>query len=107
MKIASILSAASFLTILMSGVTAAPVEKPVDGKVPPPKAPDGQWKNLLSGKLEDNWTGMSMSLHSPLISTKPNPDKPGEYILHIDRGRTGLIRSLGFFENFILEVEWR
>ncbi len=86
---------------------AAPGEAPVDGKMPPPKAPEGKWLNLLSGKLADRWTGMSMALDSKLISTRPDPDKPGEYILHIDRGPTGLIRSLGYYENFILEMEWR
>ena len=82
-------------------------EKPVDGKFPPLKAPEGKWENLLSGKLTDGWTGMSMAIDSPLISTAPNPDKAGEYVLHIDRGPTGLIRSLKPYENFILEMEWR
>ncbi|HWB05685.1 MAG TPA: DUF1080 domain-containing protein [Verrucomicrobiales bacterium] len=107
MKSPSLLPIVLAFASLTLNVGAAPEEKPVDGKMPPPKAPEGKWKNLLAGRLEDNWTGMSMSLQSPLISTTPNPDKAGEYVLHIARGRTGLIRSLAYFENFILELEWR
>ncbi len=82
-------------------------QKPVDGKFPPPTAPAATWENLLAGKLTDHWTGMSMSVESPLIKTSPNPDRAGEIVLHIDRGPTGLIRSLKAYENFILEMEWR
>jgi hypothetical protein len=103
MKIPLLLTA----LLILNAPAAEPAAKPVDGKMPPPTAPEGKWRSLLTGNLADNWTGMSMSLQSPLISTKPNPDKPGEYILHIDHGRTGLIRSLSYFENFILEMEWR
>jgi hypothetical protein len=81
--------------------------EPADGKFPPPHPPAGNWQALFSGKLTDHWTGMSMAIDSPLLSTTPNPDKPGEFILHIARGRTGLIRSLKACENFILEYEWR
>ena len=82
-------------------------EKPVDGSFPPPTAPAGTWESLLAGNLTDHWTGMSMAIDSPLIKTMPNPDKPGEFILHIDRGPTGLIRSMKPYENYILEMEWR
>ncbi len=82
-------------------------DKPVDGNFPPPQAPAGKWENLLAGKLTDHWTGMSMAIDSPLIKTAPNPDKPGEIVLHIDRGPTGLIRSLLPYENYILEMDWR
>lgn len=98
------------LCLLLPLLFAQPLlaeEKPVDGQYPPLKAPEGKWENLLSGNLTDGWTGMSMSISSPLITTAPNPDKPGEYILHIDRGPTGLIRSMKAYENFILEMEWR
>lgn len=100
----------SALSLLLPLLFAHPLiaqEKPVDGKFPPLKAPEGKWENLLSGNLTDGWTGMSMAIDSKLISTAPNPDKPGEYILHIDRGPTGLIRSLKAYENFIMELEWR
>lgn len=82
-------------------------EEPVDGKFPPPKPPEGKWEQLFTGSLEVKWTGMSMSIQSPLLSTSPNPDRPSEYILHIKRGPTGLIRSMKAYENFILEYEWR
>lgn len=94
------------LTLAAIGSLSAQ-DKPVDGKFPPMKAPEGKWENLLEGKLTDRWTGMSMPIDSPLITTKPNPDKTSEYILHIDRGPTGLIRSLKAYENFIMELEWR
>lgn len=83
--------------------------KSVDGQFPPPTAPaDLKWENLLSGKLTDQWTGMSMSIDDPTLTTRPNPDQPGSYILHIGRkDSTGLIRSLKPYGNCILEYEWR
>lgn len=86
---------------------AAFAADPVDGKFPPPKPPEGKWETLLAAPLEDHWTGMSMSIKSPLISTPPNPDKAGEIVLHIARGPTGLIRSMKPYENYILEYEFR
>ncbi len=86
---------------------AAIAAEPVDGKFPPPQPPEGKWESLLAAPLENHWTGMSMSIKSPLISTTPNPDKPGEIVLHIARGPTGLIRSMKAYENFILEYEFR
>jgi hypothetical protein len=50
---------------------------------------------------------MSMSVTSPILATSPNPDRPGEYVLQIKRGPTGLIRSMQPYENFVLEYEWR
>ena len=82
-------------------------EAPVDGKFPPPKPPEGKWEALLTAPLEAKWTGMSMSIKSPLLTTTPNADKPGELVLHIARGPTGLIRSLKPYENYILEYEFR
>ncbi len=96
-------SLSSLITVLALNASAAPV----DGQFPPPKAPEAKWENLFSGKLQDQWTGMSMAINSKLISTAANPDRAGEYVLHIDRGPTGLIRSLKAYENFILELEWR
>jgi hypothetical protein len=97
-------SFAAAFTICSAAVHA---EAPVDGKFPPPKPPEGKWENLFAGTLESQWTGMSMSIQSPLISTKPNPDRAGDYILRIDRGPTGLIRTIKARENYILEYEWR
>jgi hypothetical protein len=101
--------AAGLIALMTAGSTVAQKAEPtpVDGQFPPPAALGGTWKPLLTGKLSDQWTGMSMALDSKLISTRPDPDQPGGYILHIDRGPTGLIRSLDAFENFILEMEWR
>lgn len=82
-------------------------QEPVDGQFPPPKPIDGKWANLFTGNLEDNWTGMSMSIKAKHLSTTPNPERPGEYILHIARGPTGVIRSMNAYENFVLEYEWR
>jgi hypothetical protein len=97
----------TLLAILgLAGILSAQ-DKPVDGSFPPPAAPVGTWESLLAGKLTDHWTGMSMAIDSPLIKTMPNPDQPGEIILHIDRGPTGLIRSMKPYENFILEMQWR
>lgn len=81
--------------------------EPEDGKFPPPQAPEGKWEPLLAGSLTDTWTSMSMSIDAPVISTRPNPDRPGEIILHIDRAPTGLIRTMKAYENYILEYEWR
>ena len=72
----------------------ATADAPVDGKFPPPTPPEGKWESLFTGALEEKWTGMSMSIQSPLLSTSPNADRPGEYILHIKQGPTGLIRSM-------------
>ena len=98
------LAAAATALLLPSVLSAA---EPVDGKFPPPKPPEGKWEALLSGPLESHWTGMSMAINSPLISTTPNPDQPGGIVLHIARGPTGLIRSLKPYENYILEYEFR
>jgi hypothetical protein len=95
------------LATLVFVLSAACAAEHVDGKFPPPVSPEGKWENLLSGKLEDQWTGMSMALNSKLISTQPHADRKDEYVLRIDRGPTGLIRSLKAYENFILELEWR
>lgn len=48
-----------------------------------------------------------MAITSPLLSTSPNPERAGEFILHIKRGPTALIRSMKAYENFILEYEFR
>jgi len=84
-------------------------DKSVDGQFPPPTAPaDLKWENLLTGKLTDQWTGMSMDINDPTLTTRPNPDQPGSYILHIGRrASTGLIRSMKPYGNCILEYEWR
>jgi hypothetical protein len=95
------------LALLFTASVSGAAEGPVDGQFPPPKPPEGKWEQLFAGKLEERWTGMSMSIHSPLVSTVPNPDRAGEYMLHIGRGPTGLIRSLKAYENFILEYEFR
>ena len=92
---------------LLLATFAAFADEPVDGQYPPPKAPEGKWVRLFTGALEDKWTGMSMSINAPHLSTTPNPDRPGEYILHIARGPTGVIRSMDAYENFVLEYEWR
>lgn len=92
---------------LLTVAFIARAEEPLDGKFSPPKPPEGKWENLFSGALEDRWTGMSMSIKSPLISTGPNEERPGEYVLRIARGPTGLIRSMKAYENFILEYEFR
>ena len=94
------------LAFLLAAFVAC-AEEAVDGKFPPPKPPEGKWENLFSGALEERWTGMSMSIKSPLISTAPNGERPGEYVLRIARGPTGLIRSMKAYENFILEYEFR
>jgi Domain of Unknown Function (DUF1080) len=93
--------------LLTTPLTSAAPAAPVDGQFPPGSPAGGEWQSLLTGQLTDQWTGMSMAIDSPLISTRPDPDRPGHYILHIDRGPTGLIRSIDVFENFILELEWR
>ena len=80
---------------------------PIDGQFPPPRPPEGNWENLLVSPIETHWTGMSMSIHSPLLSMKADPDKKGGSILHIAAGKTGLIRSLEAYENYILEYEFR
>ncbi len=95
-------AAAAFLLINHS-----PAAGPVDGSFPPPLPPEGKWDLLLTGPLESQWTSMSMSIQSPLISVKLDPEQPGGQILHIGRGPTGLIRSLKAYENFILEYEFR
>ena len=79
----------------------------MDGNFPPPQPPVGKWEQLLAGKLTDHWTGMSMAIDSPLIRTLPNSEVENGLILHIDRGPTGLIRSIKPYENFILEMQWR
>lgn len=81
--------------------------EPEDGKYPPPLPPEGKWEALFSGKLADQWTGMSLAIDAPILKTQPNADRPGEYVLHIDHGPTGLIRSMKAYENYILEYEWR
>ncbi len=81
--------------------------EPVDGKFPPPLPPEGKWESLLAGSLEARWTGMSMSIKSPLLSVQPDAGQPGGIVLRIGRGPTGLIRSLKAYENYILEYEWR
>ena len=81
--------------------------EPEDGRFPPPQPPAGQWEQLLDGPLEKHWTGMSLSIQSPLLSMKPDPDGTGGNILQIARGPTGLIRSLKAYENFVLEYEFR
>ncbi len=88
-------------------VSVARAEEPVDGKFPPPKAPEGEWEALMSGKIEDHWTGMSMALNSPLITTAPDAEQAGGFVIQIARGPTGLIRTRKPHENFILEFEWR
>lgn len=100
-RLLSLLAASAALVI------PALAEEPVDGKFPPPKAPEGKWETLLAAPLEAHWTGMSMSIKSPLLTTTPNPDRSSEIVLHIARGPTGLIRSLKPYENFILEYEFR
>ena len=82
-------------------------DEPVDGQYPPQKPPAGKWESLFTGVLADQWTGMSMSVKAAHLSTTPNPDRPGEFILHIARGPTGVIRSMKAYENFVLEYEWR
>lgn len=94
--------AAAFLLVAVSKAA-----EPVEGEFPPPLPPVGKWEKLLAAPLEARWTGMSMSIHSPLISLKPDPDDAGGQILHIARGPTGLIRSIRAYENFILEYEFR
>jgi len=95
------------LAILLAALPTLTARAQVDGQFSPPKPPAGKWAQLFSGALEERWTGMSMSIRSPLITTTPNPDRPGEYILHIARGPTGIIRSMKAYENFILEYEFR
>lgn len=87
--------------------SAAFAAGPVDGQFPPQKPAEGKWENLFSGGLEDNWTSMSISVKAPFITTSPNTNRPGEYVLNIGRGPTGVIRSVKVYENFILEYEWR
>ena len=104
---------ASFLLPLLTLVTiplfpgSLTAAGPIDGQFPPPRPPEGNWENLLVSPIETHWTGMSMSIHSPLLSMKADPDKKGGSILHIAAGRTGLIRSLKAYENYILEYEFR
>lgn len=86
---------------------SALAQEPADGQFPPPKPYGEKWASLFTGALEDQWTSMSMSIKAPHLSTTPNPDKPGEFILHIARGQTGVIRSMKPYENFVLEYEWR
>lgn len=82
-------------------------QEPADGQFPPPKPAEGKWVSLFTGALDSQWTSMSMSIKAPHLSTTPNPDKAGEFILHIARGPTGVIRSMKAYENFVLEYEWR
>lgn len=91
----------------LSTAVAGWAGEPVDGQYPPPQPPEGKWEPLLAAPLESKWTGMSLSIHSPLLKTTPNAERPGEVILHIARGPTGLIRSIKAYENFILEYEFR
>ena len=91
----------------LSTVFCLHAAEPQDGQFPPPKPPEGKWEALLTAPLEAKWTGMSMSIQSPLLSTTPNPDRAGEIVLHIARGPTGLIRSIKPYENYVLEYEFR
>ena len=91
----------------LSTAVAGWAGEPVDGQYPPPQPPEGKWEPLLVAPLEAKWTGMSLSIHSPLLNTTPNAERPGEVVLHIARGPTGLIRSIKAYENFILEYEFR
>ncbi len=93
-------------TMLISSL-AAFADEVVDGKFPPPKPYGEKWESLFTGALDEKWTGMSMSVKAPHLSTTPNPDRPGEFVLHIARGPTGVIRSMKAYENFVLEYEWR
>ena len=95
------------IATIFSASVGEGADQPVDGKFPPPKPPVGKWEQLFAGALESKWTGMSMAIKSPLITTSPNPERAGEYVLHIARGPTGLIRSMKAYENFILEYEFR
>lgn len=38
---------------LLATALSASAEKPVDGKFPPPKAPEGKWESLFTGPLEE------------------------------------------------------
>ena len=101
-----LVSASPLVLALLLPIASRGAE-PEDGKFPPPRPPEGKWDYLLSGALESHWTGMSMPINSPLLTTKPNPEQPNGIVLHIARGPTGLIRSLKPYENFILEYEFR
>ncbi len=96
---------AAALTALSSPTLRA--EEPADGKFPPPQPPEGKWIDLMSGALADHWTAMSVPLDAPFISTVPDDGQDGQFVIKIDRGPTGLIRSRRAFENYILEFEWR
>ncbi len=86
---------------------SAIAQEPVDGQFPPPKPIEGKWVSLFTGALEEQWTGMSMSIKAKHLSITPNAERPGEYVLNIARGPTGVIRSMKAYENFVLEYEWR
>ncbi len=106
MKIAPVFALLALAACAALSSPSVADEKHKDGQCPPPKAPaDLKWDNLLSGKLEEKWTGMSMAIDSPLI--KATDAGNGNLVLHIDRGPTGLIRSMKSYENFILEYEFR
>ena len=104
MKSRPLLSPAISLLVSMCAAFAG---EPADGQYPPQKPSEGKWESLFTGALADQWTGMSMSIKAPHLSTTPNPDRPGEFVLHIARGPTGVIRSMKAYENFVLEYEWR
>ena len=93
-------------TLFLSTLPAF-ADEPVDGQFPPPKPYGEKWESLFTGALDEKWTSMSMSVKAPHLSTTPNPDRPGEFVLHIARGPTGVIRSMKAYENFVLEYEWR
>ena len=78
-----------------------------DGQYPPPKPPELQWDDLLAGKLEDHWSDMNTAIHSPTYTLKADPDNPKGQVLLLDRHPTGLLRSMKYYENFILECDWR
>ena len=101
------MKALPIIAALLACTSSAFAQEPPDGQFPPPKPYGEKWENLFTGALEDRWTSMSMSIKAPHLSTTPNPDKPGEFILNIARGPTGVIRSMKAYENFVLEYEWR
>src|SRR5258708_1852517 len=78
-----------------------------DGQYPPPSPPVLQWDDLLAGTLQEQWSDMNTAIHSPTYALNADPDNPKGQVLAVSRRPTGLLRSMKYYENFILECEWR
>ena len=100
----SFLFAGTFFLALAQNVCAHQ-----DGQFPPPVPPVVQWEDLLAGQLAERWSDMNTAIHSPTYTLKADPDDPNHkgQVLLLGRRPTGLLRSMKYYENFILLCDWR